>query len=428
MNSDKDSKTGGASIKPSARPSIRGYRERVYSGGERENMVRYALEDNDDERERKGQSSSQSNASKDLGRDEVDNVQSKFARAPSPLVARRITRKRNSFDDGPTYTDDSELSRLFSPKSLPARLESPISLSSDDFGNWSTSTNRSPNTSQNRRTHGNDTSVGSNFESIRGTPSRSHISVHNQSTNPEPKSNQPAVLLMGLLGVLAAGIVAFQNGSLPTSLPEVFTVADTYNTAKFYDDLNSLGGKYKITDDTILQLKQAISTIFKRQDTGSFVLAYKSTDVDFDHEKFNTLVNTIAATSAKYLRNDSTSVQHIVVDGSKLTMRSHSELINQYRDDVTRGGVMLVRELHEVPSSLAMAFHYYCDEYNPLVKRSAIFFTLDMAKCEPDPAEQHPTYARIEKCLKRKWKDVPKDNITPLLNRVVSIVVNIGGA
>ncbi|KAJ2946550.1 hypothetical protein O0L34_g12605 [Tuta absoluta] len=410
MNSDKDNKTGGASIKPSARPSIHSYRSRIYSGGERENMVRYALEDNGDDRERMRQSSPQSTASKDHGRDEVDNALSKFAPAPSPLVARHITHKRKSFDDGPTYTDDSELS--------------------DDFGNWSTSTNRSPNTSQNRRLlHGNDTSVGSNFESFQGTPSRPHNSVHNESTRAAPKSNQPAVLFMGFLGVMvAAAGWAVQNGSLPTSLPEVFTVADSYNTANFYDDLNSLGGKYKITDDTILQLKQAISTIFKKQDTGSFVLAYKSTEVDFDYEKFNTLVNTIAATSAKYLRNDSTSVQHIVVDGSKLTMRSHSELISQYRDDVTRGGVMLVRELHEVPSALAMAFHYYCDEYNPLVKRSAIFFTLDMAKCESNPAEQHPTYARIEKCLKQKWKDVPKDNITPLLNRVVSIVVNVGGA
>lgn len=52
-----------------------------------------------------------------------------------------------------------------------------------------------------------------------------------------------------------------------------------------------------------------------------------------------------------------------------------------YRDEVDRSGVMLVKELENVPSNLAMAFHYYCDEYNPLVKKSAIFFTMDLANC-----------------------------------------------
>lgn len=70
-----------------------------------------------------------------------------------------------------------------------------------------------------------------------------------------------------------------------------------------------------------------------------------------------------------------------MVVGSNLDMQEHGELITRYRDDVDRSGVMLVKEIDGVPSELAMAFHYYCDEYEPLVKRSAIFFTLNMANC-----------------------------------------------
>lgn len=71
----------------------------------------------------------------------------------------------------------------------------------------------------------------------------------------------------------------------------------------------------------------------------------------------------------------------MIVDSGKLDMRAHGELIERYREDVTKTGVMLVKDIDEVPASLAMAFHYYCDEFNPLIKRSAIFFTLNMARC-----------------------------------------------
>lgn len=82
-----------------------------------------------------------------------------------------------------------------------------------------------------------------------------------------------------------------------------------------------------------------------------------------------------------FLGNDSEIQNQVIVDSTKLKMKAHSELMERYRNDVTKSGVMLVTDLDKVPSSLAMAFHYYCDEFNPLVKKSAIFFTLDIASC-----------------------------------------------
>lgn len=78
-------------------------------------------------------------------------------------------------------------------------------------------------------------------------------------------------------------------------------------------------------------------------------------------------------------------MRHIVIDSSKLEMRSPIELVNKYREDIANTGLMLVKEVDQVPSTLAMAFHYYCDEYNPIAKKSAVFFTLDMARCSPSP-------------------------------------------
>lgn len=71
----------------------------------------------------------------------------------------------------------------------------------------------------------------------------------------------------------------------------------------------------------------------------------------------------------------------MTIDSSNLIIQTAKEFMNQYQDEVYESGVMLVKDIENVPSQLAMAFHYYCDEYNPLVKRSAIFFTLNWAKC-----------------------------------------------
>lgn len=79
--------------------------------------------------------------------------------------------------------------------------------------------------------------------------------------------------------------------------------------------------------------------------------------------------------------NDSTAVQPTVIHSSELNMQSHSELMNEYRLEVAKTGVMLVKDIDRIPSSLAMAFHYFCDEYNPLVAKSAIFFTLNLEQC-----------------------------------------------
>lgn len=62
-------------------------------------------------------------------------------------------------------------------------------------------------------------------------------------------------------------------------------------------------------------------------------------------------------------------------------MKEPSEVMCKFREDLHKSGVMLVKDIEAIPSSLAMAFHYFCDEYNPLVKKSAIFFTIDLAKC-----------------------------------------------
>ncbi|KOB69527.1 Uncharacterized protein OBRU01_10689 [Operophtera brumata] len=93
-------------------------------------------------------------------------------------------------------------------------------------------------------------------------------------------------------------------------------------------------------------------------------------------------------------------------------MKGHGELLSIFRKDLDRTGVMLVKDLEAIPSTLAMAFHYYCDEYNPLVKKN-------------NQSGKKTTHAVIEKCLAQKWNGVPPDSIGPLLTRVVSVLIDV---
>ncbi|KPI95531.1 hypothetical protein RR46_08990 [Papilio xuthus] len=187
------------------------------------------------------------------------------------------------------------------------------------------------------------------------------------------------------------------------------------------DDIDYLCKNYKINYNSIMQIQSVISTTFRKEDAASLIFTYNSANSNFNPANFNQFMNDLAFTTARYLRNDNNIHNHVIVDSTKLDMKVHSELIERYRNDVTKTGVMLVTDLDEVPSYLAMAFHYYCDEFNPLVKKSAILFTLNMAKCS-DPKITH---ASVEKCLAKKWTIIPKDNIVPLLTRIVNVVIDV---
>ncbi|CAK1599563.1 unnamed protein product [Parnassius mnemosyne] len=357
-------------------------------------------------------------SNEDQGVDEVDNVMSKLSHHSSPKTATKKTR-RNSVDGlyQNKYSNESDDDNVLS-KSTPAVFQSHYHCrdDSDDIPELNCLDEENLNSSESL---------------IYATPPRIRINESdntNQNITPysfqehtnvniENKSSYKQILLVSFIIAIIA-IAGFYGDILSANNQMNLVIYDKNN---FENEITYLGEKYKVTDDSILQIQTGISTIFQRQDAGSFIFAYNSQSNNFNPNFLNNFLNDIAIAAAKYLRNDSYVENYVVVDSSNLDMKVHSELIEKYREDVTKTGVMLVKDLDEVPASLAMAFHYYCDEFNPLIKRSAIFFTLNMARC----SDQKISHASIEKCLAKKWTVIPKDNIVPLLTRVVSIVVDV---
>lgn len=264
-------------------------------------------------------------------------------------------------------------------------------------------------------------------ESFHRSQSLERLSQHNHTN--KGKDSSATILCLSLITIIVGVLAAIYITMFPTLPYENSDLAVTEHTL-FSDNLLSIKKKYEISDDSILQVESGVRTIFDKNITGSFTFVYNSESKNFNLNNFENFVNEAALVTARYLRNTDSSngkntgaIRHTVLTGSDIALKNHGEFMNKYRKNVEQTGVMLVKDLEMVPSDVAMAFHYYCDEYNPLVKKSAIFFTMDLGKCSSDYGKK--MHAFIENCLKQKWSSVSPEKITPLLTRVVTEVIDI---
>ncbi|CAH4015352.1 uncharacterized protein LOC123706863 isoform X2 [Pieris brassicae] len=314
-------------------------------------------------------------------RDEVDNIMSKPARSSSPISVRKQLPRRSSVD--------AELS------------DKSVDTDSEDENYQYIHSHRdvSLNTSWQNYSRSSETNIPENQDKINSGLNSKYII--------------PIVIALCGICYIVYGQYSDKNIS--------FKIYDRIN---FYDDLKSMAQKYKVKPDSMLQVRTGVDTIFQKEDAGSFIFTYDSKS--FDSELFFNFIDNISSASSRYLRNDTKDVQHVVLDSSKvITIKSDVDLIYEFRDNLDKTGVLLVKNIERVPAKLAMAFHYYCDEFNPLVKKSAIFFTLDVSKCKSLLGKPSLDHDYIERCLKEIWREVDRDKIAPLLTRVVGVIVDV---
>ncbi|XP_047541078.1 uncharacterized protein LOC125073973 isoform X2 [Vanessa atalanta] len=407
MNSNTLEVNGGMNIKPSARKSIHSNCNTCNINCLK-NMVRYGHKVHKKQEE-------SANASQEQGVDEVDNVMSKMARQTSPIPMRRnndVKYQRNSFGiNNDDSSDESDNENVLS-KSSPATF----SYSSEDL--YTSALQNELQRSRNESNH-----------SINNmSPHRSHnISSENQHKRYLTSLEQNAKSIRDTSDQIVIAMIIFLLAVIMFLYSQYVTdkalTNNVYDKFRFDSDVKDLKEKYKVKENSILQVKTGVATIFENQDTASFIFVYNSESINFNPKRFDNFIEDIAATTSRYLRNESKEV-HVTVDTTKLMMQTTKDFMNQYQDKVMRTGVMLVKDIDSVPSQLAMAFHYYCDEYNPLVKRSAIFFTFNLANCSII-SDKKSSHEYVEKCLANKWNSVGEEKIGPLLTRVVNIVVDV---
>uniref|UniRef100_A0A182Y309 Uncharacterized protein n=2 Tax=Anopheles stephensi TaxID=30069 RepID=A0A182Y309_ANOST len=99
----------------------------------------------------------------------------------------------------------------------------------------------------------------------------------------------------------------------------------------------------------------------------------------------------------------------------------------EQRHSLLQHGVLVVRNIEDVPARAAQAFHTICDTQEPLVERLVIYLTLDMVKAANvyEPSKQSAT-AEAESLLHSLWKDSLEPAVLqPLITRLTESVYRI---
>uniref|UniRef100_A0A336LD71 CSON008516 protein n=1 Tax=Culicoides sonorensis TaxID=179676 RepID=A0A336LD71_CULSO len=108
---------------------------------------------------------------------------------------------------------------------------------------------------------------------------------------------------------------------------------------------------------------------------------------------------------------------------SQKVIKDYGTLIDKYKPILENKRVMLVEDVQLIPAAVAPAFHVFCDTSSPVVKKSAIIFTLH-ADEDQIPKVKNELYDYVENRLSELWKDgVHKDKIQPLITRMTDNVL-----
>lgn len=110
----------------------------------------------------------------------------------------------------------------------------------------------------------------------------------------------------------------------------------------------------------------------------------------------------------------------IIIEAHELQRKNapndYGEIIRKNKNDLIESGVMVVKNVETVSSQSAMAFQSLCDEYQPVVSKAIILFTL---KIDEHPQDKN---MYVEYILREKWSDLTEDSFFPLLARISNFI------
>lgn len=114
----------------------------------------------------------------------------------------------------------------------------------------------------------------------------------------------------------------------------------------------------------------------------------------------------------------------ILIPGSSLNssnfIDNYGIMISMYREPLKKNGVLIVENLEQVPGKAAQAFHNFCDDYDPVVDKALILFTLKVDKL---PVNEYPP-AYVRKVLSKVWSDIKiEDKFNPLFSRISGTIL-----
>lgn len=130
------------------------------------------------------------------------------------------------------------------------------------------------------------------------------------------------------------------------------------------------------------------------------------------------------STYASCMLNNSCEKKAIVLiskelKNNKLLEEDNGYLLTKYKSELETVHVMIVKNLENIPGYIAKMLHFFCDEFSPVVKKSAFFLTLKV----PSIPTKKLTY--VKSLLKDNWHDINDDHFEALFTRISGMILTI---
>ncbi|XP_044753619.1 uncharacterized protein LOC123313021 isoform X2 [Coccinella septempunctata] len=114
--------------------------------------------------------------------------------------------------------------------------------------------------------------------------------------------------------------------------------------------------------------------------------------------------------------------QQVLKSSNFSNINDYGSVLSHLKSKLENSGLMVVENLDEVPEKFALAFHNFCDEISPLVKKSAFFFTMKVDKFNESLRDD---LRYTEKILQKKWRNIEEDKFVPLFTRISSMPLRV---
>ncbi|CAH1183016.1 unnamed protein product [Ceutorhynchus assimilis] len=123
------------------------------------------------------------------------------------------------------------------------------------------------------------------------------------------------------------------------------------------------------------------------------------------------------------------SQEPINIEGSVLSpiaiQDDFGSIVSNYRQQLDKSGVFIIRNLQLVPGKSAQALHLLCDEYNPLIKRALFLFTVKVDSGLL-PHDKYTATQFLETLLLKAWDDIGVDDkFYPLFARISGTILTV---
>lgn len=197
-------------------------------------------------------------------------------------------------------------------------------------------------------------------------------------------------------------------------------VISSENTIANRITLDTIKKEFPLQDqDFWIAVETGLQDVITFEKPSVFLFLYKE-----DDENTTDRILANIATYASCVLNNNCEIKPIILsseelNNSEVLKHDGGHLLVTYKPNLEAAGVMIIKNLENIPGYVAKILHSFCDEISPVVKKSVFFLTVKV----PEFPNENLKY--VKSILKERWYEIKEDHFEPLFTRITGMILSI---